>query len=67
MRGRLSGGRLLVNRLMVMQNGQMVEVGLTDPVLDDPQHPYTQQLVKRDASAIIRSPKYDIRLPNFSV
>ncbi|MGD1929559.1 MAG: hypothetical protein ACFB12_11675 [Leptolyngbyaceae cyanobacterium] len=34
MRGRLSGGRLLVNRLMVMQNGQVVEAGLTDQVLD---------------------------------
>ncbi len=37
--------RLLAHRLMVMQNGQVVEVGLTDQVLDDPQHPYTQQLV----------------------
>lgn len=37
--------RLLAHRLMVMQGGQVVEVGLTDQVLDDPQHPYTQQLV----------------------
>ncbi|MEO1404654.1 MAG: phosphonate C-P lyase system protein PhnK [Cyanobacteria bacterium J06635_1] len=37
--------RLLAHRLMVMQNGQVVESGLTDQVLDDPQHPYTQQLV----------------------
>lgn len=37
--------RLLADRLMVMQNGQVVEAGLTDQVLDDPQHPYTQQLV----------------------
>lgn len=37
--------RLLAHRLMVMQNGQVVEQGLTDQVLDDPQHPYTQQLV----------------------
>lgn len=37
--------RLLANRLMVMQNGQVVEAGLTDQVLDDPHHPYTQQLV----------------------
>ncbi|HEY9890131.1 MAG TPA: phosphonate C-P lyase system protein PhnK [Candidatus Obscuribacterales bacterium] len=37
--------RLLAHRLMVMQNGQVVEAGLTDQVLDDPQHPYTQQLV----------------------
>ncbi|MEM6596797.1 MAG: phosphonate C-P lyase system protein PhnK [Cyanobacteria bacterium P01_C01_bin.69] len=37
--------RLLAHRLMVMQGGQVVEQGLTDQVLDDPQHPYTQQLV----------------------
>lgn len=37
--------RLLADRLMVMQDGQVVERGLTDQVLDDPQHPYTQQLV----------------------
>lgn len=37
--------RLLAHRLIVMQNGQIVESGLTDQVLDDPQHPYTQQLV----------------------
>lgn len=37
--------RLLAHRLMVMQNGVVVEAGLTDQVLDDPQHPYTQQLV----------------------
>ena len=37
--------RLLSHRLMVMQGGQVVEQGLSDQVLDDPQHPYTQQLV----------------------
>ncbi len=37
--------RLLSNRLMVMQNGSVVEQGLTDRVLDDPQNPYTQLLV----------------------
>lgn len=37
--------RLLADRLMVMHDGQVVETGLTDQVLDDPQHPYTQQLV----------------------
>ena len=37
--------RLLAHRLMVMQHGQVVEQGLTDQVLDDPHHPYTQQLV----------------------
>ena len=37
--------RLLAHRLLVMKNGQIVESGLTDRVLDDPQHFYTQQLV----------------------
>ncbi len=37
--------RLLAHRLLVMYRGQVVETGLTDQVLDDPQHPYTQQLV----------------------
>ena len=37
--------RLLAHRIMVMQRGQVVETGLTDQVLDDPQHPYTQLLV----------------------
>lgn len=37
--------RLLADRLLVMQQGQVVEAGLTDQVLDDPHHPYTQQLV----------------------
>ena len=37
--------RLLADRLMVMQGGHVVETGLTDQVLDDPQHAYTQLLV----------------------
>lgn len=37
--------RLLAQRIVVMQAGKVVETGLTDQVLDDPQHPYTQLLV----------------------
>jgi putative phosphonate transport system ATP-binding protein len=37
--------RLMADRLMVMKDGRVVETGLTDQVLDDPQHPYTQVLV----------------------
>ncbi|WP_167648393.1 phosphonate C-P lyase system protein PhnK [Mameliella alba] len=37
--------RLLADRLMVMKDGHVVEKGLTDQVLDDPQHAYTQLLV----------------------
>lgn len=43
--------RLLAHRLMVMQRGRVVEHGLTDQVLDDPQHPYSQLLV----SSILRA------------
>ena len=41
----LAVARLLAHRLMVMKDGRCVEEGLTDQVLDDPQHPYTQLLV----------------------
>lgn len=41
----LAVARLLAHRLMVMKQSQVVETGLTDQVLDDPQHPYTQLLV----------------------
>ena len=37
--------RLLADRLMVMKDGSVIEEGLTDQVLDDPQAPYTQLLV----------------------
>ncbi|MCW2239978.1 phosphonate C-P lyase system protein PhnK [Azospirillum canadense] len=41
----LAVARLLAHRLMVMRRGEVVETGLTDQVLDDPHHPYTQLLV----------------------
>ena len=41
----LPARRLLAHRLLVMRHGRVVEEGLTDQVLDDPQHPYTQLLV----------------------
>lgn len=41
----LAVARLLSHRLMVMRRGHVVEQGLTDQVLDDPQHAYTQLLV----------------------
>ncbi len=41
----LGVARLLAHRLLVMKQGQVVESGLTDRVLDDPHHPYTQLLV----------------------
>ncbi|VTU45907.1 phosphonate C-P lyase system protein PhnK [Variovorax sp. PBL-E5] len=41
----LAVARLLAHRMMVMHKGRVVEAGLTDQLLDDPQHPYTQLLV----------------------
>lgn len=41
----LAVARLLAQRTLVMREGSVVEQGLTDQVLDDPQHPYTQLLV----------------------
>lgn len=37
--------RLLAGRTMVMKDGRVIESGLTDQVLEDPHHPYTQLLV----------------------
>ncbi len=40
----LAVARLLTDRLMVMKDGAVIESGLTDQVLDDPQAAYTQLL-----------------------
>ncbi len=41
----LAVARLLSHRMMVMKDGRVIEHGLTDRLLDDPQAPYTQLLV----------------------
>jgi putative phosphonate transport system ATP-binding protein len=41
----LSVIRMLTNRTLVMKNGRIVEQGLTDQILQDPQHEYSQLLV----------------------
>ncbi|MFW5883305.1 MAG: ATP-binding cassette domain-containing protein [Verrucomicrobiota bacterium] len=41
----LSVIRMLTDRTMVLKNGRIVEAGLTDQILQDPQHEYTQLLV----------------------
>ncbi|GAN51539.1 phosphonate C-P lyase system protein PhnK [Methylobacterium radiotolerans] len=41
----LAVARLLSHRIMVMRAGRVIETGLTDRVLDDPEHAYTQLLV----------------------
>ena len=37
--------RMLCDRTMVMLDGKVIEHGITDQILEDPQHEYTQQLV----------------------
>ncbi|GIN63577.1 ABC transporter ATP-binding protein [Robertmurraya siralis] len=37
--------RMLADRTLVMLEGKVIEQGLTDQILEDPQQPYTQQLV----------------------
>ncbi len=37
--------RLLTGRAIVMKYGRVIEAGLTDQILEDPQHAYTQRLV----------------------
>lgn len=37
--------RMLADRTAVMKNGRILETGLTDQILEDPQHHYTQLLV----------------------
>jgi putative phosphonate transport system ATP-binding protein len=45
----LSVIRLLADRTVVMKMGRIVEQGITDQVLEDPQQPYTQLLVSSAA------------------
>lgn len=37
--------RMLTDRTIVMLDGKIIESGITDQILEDPQHAYTQQLV----------------------
>ena len=37
--------RLLAGRTLVMKYGRVIESGLTDQILEDPQHAYSQRLV----------------------
>lgn len=42
----LSVVRMLADRTIVMLDGRIVESGLTDQIMEDPQHAYTQELVQ---------------------
>ena len=37
--------RAVTDRVLIMQNGTIVEQGATESVFSDPQHPYTQSLI----------------------
>lgn len=37
--------KLLASETLIMRCGEIVERGLTDQILEDPQHPYTQELI----------------------
>lgn len=41
----LAAVRILASRVVVLHHGRIVEQGITEQVLEDPQHPYTQLLV----------------------
>jgi len=47
----LAVARLLTDRLIVMKDSEIIEEGLTDQVLDDPHHAYTQLLTSAVLSA----------------
>jgi ABC-type oligopeptide transport system ATPase subunit len=56
----LSVVRHICNRVAVMYQGKLVEVGPTEAIFEQPQHPYTRRLL-----ASIPSPDPDVKL-NFS-
>jgi len=42
----LAVARHICDRIGVMNNGAMVEIGPTDRLIESPEHPYTKQLLQ---------------------
>lgn len=57
----LSVVRTVTDRVMVMQAGEIVEMGITEAVFTNPQHPYTKKLIE----AVPQLP--DLRIPRADV
>jgi len=47
----------IADRVAVMQNGNLVEAGVADEVLNNPQHPYTKSLISAVPSLTPRPPR----------
>jgi peptide/nickel transport system ATP-binding protein len=56
--------RYLCSRVIVMQSGVVVEAGVTEAVLANPQHPYTQSLI--DAAPHVAPPRSPYRIERIS-
>ncbi|MEO8600926.1 MAG: microcin ABC transporter ATP-binding protein, partial [bacterium] len=44
--------RAMAHRVMVLKDGKVLEAGLTEAVMSQPSHPYTQRLLAASAYAL---------------
>ena len=57
----------IADRVAVMQHGKLVEMGTTDQVLNKPEHPYTQALIKAVPSLVPRAARHQSSEPVLEV
>lgn len=50
----------MAEKIVIMQQGECVEAGLTKNVFKNPQHPYTQQLLNSEPRGIVQDLKKDL-------